>query len=84
MFTKIRQVNYAELKKIMRQGQKLRMISNIEATVCFKLPWNNRDQKEKRKKIHSCYGSGFSDTSVFLFQNVSANELQRARRTAIL
>ena len=37
MFTKVRQVNYAGLKKITTQEEKLRMISNIEATVSLKM-----------------------------------------------
>ena len=56
MFTKIRQVNYAGLKKITTQGQNLRIISNIEAThrryrlkmrIVSDYLETMRDQKEK-------------------------------------
>lgn len=63
------------------------IISNIEATVrryCLKKMLIVSNYLEtmgtKRRKIRLYYGSGFSDTTVFSFQDASANELQRARR----
>ena len=73
MFTKIRQVNYARLKKITTQGENL--ISNIEETVrTYRLKMLIVSKylvaigTKREKKIHLCCGSGFSDKTVFSFK----------------
>ena len=65
------------------------MISNIEATVrTYRLKmlivskYLEAIGAKRKKMIRLCCESGFSDATVFfcVFQDASANELQRARR----